>query len=72
MEAIQVFKDEFSNLENRNAEYSKLLGTFIEKEGLTAAGNAAKFIDNMKPVKLYVGWDGKVYPKIRLEKINIE
>jgi len=71
MEGIQVFRDDFDNMENRNAEYSKLLGTFIEKDGLTAHGNAGKFIEGMKPINLYLGYDGNVYPKIRLEIIEI-
>jgi hypothetical protein len=71
MEAIQVFRYDFNNMENRNAEYAKLLGTFIEKDGLTAHGNASKYIEGIEPMKMYLGWDGEAYPKLRLVKIQI-
>ena len=71
MEAIQVFRDDFDNMENRKALHSTLLGTFIKKDKLTAQGNAGEFIESLAPTKMYLGWNGKVYPQIRLEKIQI-
>ena len=71
MEAIQVFRDDFDNMENHSPECSKLLGTFIEKEGKTAYGNASIFISNINPIKVYSGYDGEVYPKFRLVRITI-
>ena len=71
MEAIQVFRDDFDNMENHSPESSELLGTFIEKEGKTAHGNASIFISNIKPIKVYMGYDGNVYPKFRLVRITI-
>lgn len=71
MEGIQVFRDNFDNMENRNALCTELLGTFIEENKLTAHGNASKFIQGIEPIKLYLGWDGNIYPKIRIVKIKI-
>jgi len=71
MEGIQVFRDDFDNMENRNAKCTELLGTFIEENGLSAHGNAGKFIDSIKPTGYCLGWDGNVYPKFRIVKIKI-
>ena len=68
METIQVFRDDFDSTENHSPERSKLLGTFIEKEGKTAHGNASIFISNIEPIRVYLGYDGNVYPKFRLIK----
>lgn len=71
MKAVQIFKDGFDNMENHNAKCSELLGTFIEQNGLTAHGNAAEFISKMKPNGHYLGYDGNIYPKYRMERIEI-
>jgi hypothetical protein len=70
-EAVQLFRDDFDTFDNTNPSMTRLLGTFIEKDGRTAHGNANKFIQELQPVKLYLGWDGKVYPQYRLVKIHI-
>ncbi len=74
MEAIQVFKIHFCTLENRvsNAIEEKLLGTFIAKGTMSAHGHANEFVSNMNPVKHYLAWDGEVYPKVYIKKIDIK
>ena len=72
IEALQLFKDDFDNTENRNPGTSKSLGIFIKGNNLSASGKVSRFISELEPVKIYLGWDGNVYPKFRLEKINIK
>lgn len=73
MEAIQVFKRDFNTLENRveSAEHDELLGTFIAKGTMSAHGHANEFISNLEPFKHYLAWDGIVYPKIYIKRIDI-
>lgn len=71
MEAIQVFRDDFDNMENHSPYCTELLGTFIEKDGLTAHGNASIFISKINHIKLYLGYNGNVYPQFRLVRIHI-
>ena len=68
-ENVRVIKTDFDALENRlsNAISEKHLKTFTAGDGLTSHGKAKKYIESLEPVKLYVGWDGEVYPKYRFE-----
>jgi hypothetical protein len=72
MDGIQVFRDDFDNFENRYPKSSKLLGTFIAGNGLSATGKVKEFIENLEPIDLFLGWDGNVYPQIRTEHIEIK
>ena len=71
-EAIQVFKDTFDSSENHNPRNEELLGTFMAKDTLSAHGNAGNFIAELPPFKHYLGWDGRVYPQIRIKRIDVE
>ena len=71
MEAIQLFKDNFDSLENHSPHHSELLGTFIAGNGLSAHGKVNEFINSLEPFNVYLGYDGNVYPKLRLVKIEI-
>lgn len=74
MEGIQIFKIVFDSMENSldAAINETLLGTFIGNENLTAHGNASNFISKLEPMGVYLGWDGNVYPKIVIKKIEIQ
>ena len=73
MKIIQVFRIGFDTLENRieNAIVRELLGSFREKNGCTAIGNASDFIEKIEPETLYLAWDGKIYPQIIINEINV-
>jgi len=45
------------------------LATFVEDETQTAHEKLAAFVRALPPVKLYVGWDGTVYPQFRVERL---
>lgn len=65
-EYIKVIRHDFDNMENNSPYRSEELGIFIAKDGLTAYGNASKFISGLRPVKIYSGYDGFVYPRFEL------
>lgn len=64
-EAIQVYRHDFDVMENRDPKYSILLGTFSDRSKVT------EFLKEMNPVKFYLGWNNKVYPKFEIKKIKI-
>lgn len=72
MEGIQVFQHDFDNMENHMPVSVELLGIFAEGEGLSAHGKVSTFLSEMKPIKHYLGYDGKIYPKFTLIKIEIK
>ena len=67
MEVVTVYEVTFDSLENHDPIRMVKLGVFVEKDGLSAHGNAAKFIAAMPARGLYLGYDGKVYPRIEIE-----
>jgi hypothetical protein len=73
MRAIQVFRVDFDYLENNSsaARHETLLGTFIEKEGLSPSGNANKFLETVVIKSPQIRYDGQVYPHIIYKTIEI-
>ncbi|HBG49463.1 MAG TPA: hypothetical protein DDW90_08190 [Cyanobacteria bacterium UBA9971] len=65
---IRLIRIDFDNLENRDCIYTKSIGTFVDENiGASASEKVGDFIKNMKPEKLYLGWDMNIYPKYKLE-----
>ena len=64
-EVVRIIKRTFDTLENRagNAITDECVGTFIEGAGLSAHGNAAKWLAQQPPSGLYLAWDGNIYPR---------
>jgi len=73
MKAIQVFEVGFDWMENNSSEAisERLLGTFIEKNGLTAIGNANEFLKTIPIGIVQIQYDGKIYPYIKFNEITI-
>lgn len=69
-EVIEIIEISFDGLENKlsNAVCEKSLGLFIAAGTLTSQGKASKFVESLPPVKMYLGWDGVIYPKYKMIK----
>ncbi len=70
-EVLRIIRVDFDGTENEigNAMLSKCVATFAgDKDGMTPHGRASKWLSEQEPVKLYAGWDGKVYPEFSFEK----
>lgn len=65
---LRLVRIDFDNLENRNARIKKTVGVFVPKESLTAHGAASAWFDAQPPQRMYLGWDGQVYPQWQLEQ----
>jgi hypothetical protein len=46
------------------------LATFVEDQKQTAHEKLAAFVRALPPVKLYVGWDGNIYPQLWVERVE--
>ena len=67
---LEIIGVHFDNLENSlsNAVSEESLGIFVEGGGLSAHGKACQYISSMDPIKLYLGWDGYIYPKYKIRE----
>ena len=70
MEIVTVWKRTFDDMENVeiNALRDEELGNFMAGENKTAFGKASDFIDTLRTPKIYLGWNGEVYPKYYITK----
>lgn len=66
-EICTLTRIDFDVLENHNPHYFEHLGTFRASEHLTPHGEAAKWLAEQPPVKMYLGYDGQVYPQFKLK-----
>lgn len=66
-EVIRLVRIDFDSMENREPRYETDMGTFAATRDLTASGRVKRWMSEQKPVQLYVGYDGQVYPQFRLE-----
>ena len=70
---IRLVRVDFDNMENRNARSETAIGVFVDDpDSLSAYGKVARWFEGQPPVKLYTGWDDKVYPQFVLEGVNVE
>ena len=69
MEISRLIRIDFDTMENHAgaAISSKCLGTFAAGDGITAHGKLGNWLAAQPPVKMYAGWDGRVYPQFRIE-----
>lgn len=73
MEVITVVKQTFDNMENNidAAISEETVKTFAgDTATRTAFGRAGDYIESLPPVRLYLGWNGEVYPKYILKKTH--
>lgn len=70
--AIKLVMYSFDDLENRDAREEHLIGVFVDGDKLTAHGKIEEWFKKKSPFHMYLGWDGKVYPRFKLEKITLK
>jgi hypothetical protein len=70
MELLRLIKIDFDNLENESAaaHCELCLGSFVDESGKTACAKVGELLQTLE-VRLYLGWDGQVYPQFRVEKV---
>ena len=68
-EVVILYRIDFDNLENNigNAINKRELGVFGPKPPLTAHGNCSDYISKLEPFRMYLGWDGEIYPQFKME-----
>jgi len=67
-EIVILYKIDFDRLENSTSEaiYKTELGVFGSKPPLSPHGNCEEYISTLEPIKIYLGWDGQIYPKFAM------
>jgi hypothetical protein len=70
-EALKLVKISFDSMENHDPLREQDIGVFVGNDGLTAHGKAGEYIKKMPPEELYLGWDGKIYPRFELRPMNM-
>lgn len=68
---IRLIRIDFDSMENQlgNAICEKEIAVFAGvKDGEVAHLRCAKYLDALPPTKLYLGWNGEVYPKFTTQK----
>ena len=69
MKIIKLEQVDFDGYENRRPRSRKHIATFVEDGGrLSPHGKCDAYFEKMPPVKLYLGYDGEVYPQFFLKK----
>ena len=65
-EVIRIVKQTFDTLENdeSRAISEECVGTFTGGNGWSAYGNAVRWLSSQPPCKLYLAWNGVVYPRL--------
>lgn len=72
MKCVLLHRIDFDTLENHDPVRKTQLGLFSPDGRLTAHGKVSDFFLKLKPVQLYLGWDGQIYPKFELEEIETQ
>lgn len=69
--AIRLVREDFDSLENDySAAYSRTeVGIFVDDDKMTANAKVKAHLDWMEPVKVYLAWDGKLYPRFFIEDV---
>jgi len=71
-DVILLGQIDFDSYENDDPIVRKDVGLFVgEAKGLSAHGKVKAWFDTQTPVRLYLGYDGEVYPQFILEKQNV-
>ena len=71
MYAIKLEEITFDTMENRDAIRIKELGLFVADDKDTAEYKVSNYLQAMPPQQMYAGWDGEVYPKYKMTKVNL-
>ena len=71
---LELIKIDFDNMENHNPQILESVAIFSDSKicGLSAHGRCGNYIkENFNNVKMYLGYDGRVYPQFYIKKIKI-
>jgi hypothetical protein len=68
----KLVKHEFDCMENHAPNYSEDVAIFVASNGLSAHGNCQKYLEKMEPPTLYLGWNGKIYPRFEYVDMSIK
>jgi hypothetical protein len=70
--AIRLVRIDFDSLENteERARSCEDFGVFLGDEQRNAKTKIDEFLAGFD-VRLYLGWDGEVYPKFELEEVKV-
>lgn len=68
-EVVILYRIDFDGSENSSSSAisKRELGVFGNKSPLSPQGNCSNYISNLEPIKVYLGWDGEIYPKFKME-----
>ncbi len=69
----RLIRIDFDNLENSGSDAvtENLLATFSDDGEKTAHRKVNEWLANYPPVKLYQGWDEKIYPKFVIKQERV-
>lgn len=68
-EKIALIQHDFDNMENREAHREKILNVFVDTPDCNCYSQASDYLSKLKPPKLYLGWDEKIYPNFEYRKV---
>lgn len=71
-EFIRVVKIDWDNSENRDGSIEYDEGIFVGNAKVTAHRAVWDWFETLPPTKLYLGWNGEVYPKYRLDRGHLK
>lgn len=71
MEGIKLIKIGFDSLENRNPEYEEELAVFVDSPERNRYLKLQDYLHTLTYTP-YAGYDHKIYPQFRVEKIKIQ
>jgi hypothetical protein len=74
MKVIKFTRVDFDNLENHHLQAigETVLGYYAKPDGMTTFGVMADIINKLNPIKVYMGWDGVLYPRLNMEEIEVK
>ena len=70
MEVKELIKKDFDGMENKNPEVYETIGLFTDDKDKNAHKKIMEYLSTLK-ITPYLGWDGEVYPKFKVNKKEI-
>jgi hypothetical protein len=70
-EGVKLIKIGFDHTENRSPEIEETIAIFINDSEKGYMIKLTEYFLTKEPEKRYLGYNGEVYPKYKLEKVRI-
>lgn len=69
MGILELIRRDFDNMENHSPNCETSIGMFAANKDLhtSAQGTLSNFFTNFESIKIYLGYDGNVYPQFRIK-----